>query len=298
MPLSVMGALAVEETGPELTLAGDAPSSGLAEPSRILAAGDWHTDRMWAVNMILDQVPRQLAAETRRIVLQLGDFGYWPDDIRGTHYLIALTQALETVGAELWFIDGNHEQHDYLSRHLTKWQQSGDPADLYVADRVRWLPRGLRWTWHDRTWVAVGGAASPNRSELTEGWDWFPQEELSDVQVKTIIDGGAADVLVSHDCPAGVVHTFPDPPERWLPADIGRCEDHARILQRIVDDLQPAHIMHGHLHTPYQRYCDFGYGQVAVTGLAENGAPYNWATLDVQTMTWASPGPEPLKRDR
>ncbi len=101
-----------------------------------------------------------------------------------------------------------------------------------------------------------------------------------------MIAAGHADVMVCHDCPSGVVHTFGQPPSWWSPADLARCDAHRERLQHIVAAVRPAHLMHGHLHRAYQRECDLGYGPVQVTGLAADGSLRNFATLDVESVTW------------
>src|SRR5580693_4871136 len=86
----------------------------LAAPRRILVAGDWHGNEDWAVS-VLRGVPGMLAGEPRRLILQLGDFGVWPDRA-GQHYLARVAALLAEVDAELWFIDGNHEDFPQLAR--------------------------------------------------------------------------------------------------------------------------------------------------------------------------------------
>ena len=88
--------------------------SGAPEPRRILVAGDWHGNEDWAVSVIR-RVPSMLAGEPRRLILQLGDFGVWPDRV-GQHYLTRISALLAEVDAELWFIDGNHEDFPQLAR--------------------------------------------------------------------------------------------------------------------------------------------------------------------------------------
>src|SRR5262245_22342917 len=85
-----------------------------AAPSRVLVAGDWHGNREWAINVLM-RVPQLLAGEQRRLVLQLGDFGIWPG-AEGRRYLGSVTAVLDRVDAELWFIDGNHEDFSELAR--------------------------------------------------------------------------------------------------------------------------------------------------------------------------------------
>lgn len=245
-------------------------------PRRIMVAGDWHGNTRWAVHVI-EKAARLLLDEPERIVLQLGDFGIWPGQ-DGADYVAEVEQACAEHSVQVWFIDGNHE--DFTQVHLfDPWQS-----------RYRYLthlPRGHRWTWHDRTWLALGGGVSLDRAIRTEGRDWWPQEEITADEVDGILDDGPADVMVTHDCPQGVTHSFPPPPSFWALRDIARSDAHRELLQRVTSAVQPGHLMHGHLHRAYQRTCDFGYGPVGVTGLDSDGTDGNWAVLDVKQMTWA-----------
>jgi Calcineurin-like phosphoesterase len=255
-------------------------------PRRIVVAGDWHGDQDWALHVI-GHVPGLLGGENNLLILHLGDFGIWPDTT-GKHYLTSLSGALRRVGAQLWFVDGNHEDFSQLTRMADDTMPDGR---VIVRPNIFHLPRGHRWNWHGREWLACGGGVSLDRAVRTEGRDWWPQEEISDEQAGAVGAGGHADVMVCHDCPSGVVHTFPRPPSWWAPADLERNNSHRERLRRIVDAVQPSHLMHGHLHRGYQRTCDFGYGPVQVTGLSPNGRRRNFAALDLEPMTWWLRGP-------
>ena len=258
-------------------------------PSRVLVAGDWHGNRYWALNVI-HRVPQLLSDEHRRLILHLGDFGIWPDD-EGRRYLAAVSTALGQVNAELWFIDGNHEDFTQLAQMA---DSAGPDGRVPVRPHIYHLPRGHRWDWHSRRWLACGGGVSLDTAMRRYRHDWWPQEEITSEQEATIIDGGAADVMVCHDCPAAVHHVFPPPPSEWSPADLARNDAHRARLQRIVDAVRPAHVMHGHLHRAYQRTCDFGYRPVHVTGLGSDGSVRNFAVLDVTNMEWMLRRPRAL----
>ena len=259
-------------------------------PSRILVAGDWHGNRYWALNVI-HRVPQLLADEQRRVILQLGDFGIWPGD-EGRRYLSAVGTALGQVGAELWFIDGNHEDFTLLAQMATSAMVPD--GRICVRDDIYHLPRGHRWAWHGRQWLACGGGVSLDKAARRPGLDWWPQEEITEQQEAAIIGSGTADVMVCHDCPAAVPHSFRPPPSQWSPTDLARNDAHRRRLQRIADAVRPAHLMHGHLHRAYQRACNFGYGPVQVTGLSADGKMANFAALDVTSMEWALRRPRAL----
>jgi Calcineurin-like phosphoesterase len=258
--------------------AGDAPEQS---PKRLLAAGDWHGNREWALSVI-KRVPQLLRDQQTRLVLHLGDFGIWPG-IEGRRYLDAVSAVLELVDAQLWFIDGNHEDFPQLARMACGLLPDGR---VEVRPNIFHLPRGHRWHWHGLAWLACGGAVSLDKAARSEGVDWWPQEEITSRQEAALVDSGHADVIVCHDCPSGVAHSFPQPPSWWSAADLERSDAHRERLQRIVNAVQPAHLMHGHLHRAYQRSCDFGYGPVQVTGLAADGSLRNFAVLDVESVTW------------
>jgi hypothetical protein len=190
---------------------------------------------------------------------------------------------LDLVKAQLWFADGNHEDFGQLARMASDAVPGGRVA---VRPNIWHLPRGHRWRWHGRSWLACGGGVSLDRAGRVEGKDWWPQEEITGEQETAVTAGGRADVMVCHDCPSAVAHSFARPPAWWAPADLARNDAHRERLQRIADSVRPAHLMHGHLHRAYQRTCDFGYGPVQVTGLAADGLLRNFAVLDVESMTW------------
>jgi hypothetical protein len=254
----------------------------MTDPEHIVVAGDWHANAAWAVDVI-GQAKKLLADERRRIILHCGDFGVWPG-ATGAYFLREVAGALSLWEDDIWFVDGNHEDHDQLDliRKISPYSR----GKMSVASGVWWLPRGYRWEWHDRTWLAVGGAVSPDKAARIPGISWWPQEEITDKQEAVIIAGGHADVLVSHDCPAGVRHTFPPPPAFWDYRDLARLEAHRERLQRIVDAVQPRWIIHGHLHIAYSRQVDFGYGPVEVTGMNCDERPGNFSLLNVEKMEW------------
>jgi hypothetical protein len=256
-------------------------AAGGIAPSRILVAGDWHGNRYWALNVV-QRVPQLLAGEQRRLILHLGDFGIWPGN-DGQRYLSAINTALGEVNAELWFIDGNHEDFWQLAQLASNALPDGRVA---VRPHIYHLQRGYRWGWHNRAWLACGGGVSLDKALRRYGHDWWPQEEITSEQEAAIIASGRADVMVCHDCPADVPHAFGPPPSEWSREDLARSDAHRTRVQRIVDAIRPAHLMHGHLHRAYHRTCDFGYGSVEVTGLGADGSMRNFAVLDVFSMAW------------
>jgi hypothetical protein len=123
-------------------------------------------------------VPQPLAGERRRLILHLGDFGIWPDD-EGRRYLTAISTALGQVTADLWFIDGNHEDFAQLARMARSVLPDGR---VPVRAHIFHLRRGHRWDWHGRSWLACAGGVSLDKAVRRPGHDWWPQEEITSEQ--------------------------------------------------------------------------------------------------------------------
>lgn len=252
----------------------------MISPERIVVAGDWHGAQSWATGVI-DLLPRLLPDESPRLLLHLGDFGVWPGE-SGARYLIAVRRALAAVGGELWFVDGNHECFPML--HAAARDAAGRGL---IQEQIRWLPRGHRWSWHGRRWLALGGATSVDRPIRTAGRDWWPEEAITYRQGVKAMEDGQADVMVTHDCPSGVPLNLPTPPAWW---EMEPAENHRDVLAEIVAEVKPKWLMHGHYHLAHDTTVQMPHGTVRVTGLdCENTLTGNYRVLDVRSMAWETP---------
>lgn len=200
-----------------------------------------------------------------QVILQLGDFGIWDHKIDGVKFLDKTEEFLEKAGFPLVFADGNHENFDSLY---------SIPVDEDGFRRVRphiWhAPRGHIWNWSGVTFMAMGGAHSidgpggvwaQGRGPLDkgvggyhyieEGTDlggWWPQETIKAVEAQEAIENalnwkeevGPIDVLIAHDCPAGV----PIPGINGYPAG----DKNRHLLAQVCDAADPHYIFCGHFH--------------------------------------------------
>lgn len=210
-----------------------------AAPEQVLIAGDWHSNAQFAV-----QVLKQAHADGITHILHVGDFGIWPGQ-DGVKFLRTLDRQLETYGQTLWFLDGNHEDHDQLDA-LPIDPQTGVRR---LAGRIFHLPRGFRWSWAGRTWMALGGATSLDRKRRIPGRSWWSQEEITERDVAAATADGFVDVMLTHDCPAGV--PIPGLTEGWDPHELLRAHAHQQRLARVVHAVRPELLIHGHFHTRY-----------------------------------------------
>lgn len=245
-------------------------------PNRVMLAGDWHGDTEHARSAI-----GWAARQGAEGILQLGDFGIWPG-VGGRRYLDALDATLGSQGLWLGFVDGNHEDF---------WQLLQLPVDRHGARRVRpriWhLPRGLRWSWHGRTWLALGGATSLDRPRRRLGVEWWPEEEITFRDAQAATSGGRADFMLTHDCPAGV--DIPDlpPASTWAPAELNRANAHRQVLRAVVHEVRPQRLFHGHFHVRHDAVLRGEGYETAITGLNDNQGPFpqNVLMLDLMTMS-------------
>lgn len=260
-------------------------------PRAVAVAGDWHGNNMFAISVIR-KIAHRLPPGSNGVIIHTGDFGV-ESSAEGRLYLNSLNTALGLFDLQLWFVDGNHEDHDELALLEKTYTASRPGPPYYLRERIAWLPRGHRWEWHGRTWLALGGAVSVDKARRTEGLDWWPGETITPVQAAQAAAAGHADVMITHDCPAGVIHALPSLPDWCSPADVAAAEAHARQLQGVVEAVQPQTLFHGHLHLPYQRTCDFGWGPLEVTGLACDGRSRNWVLVNPESMQIAWPPDQP-----
>lgn len=235
--------------------------AALADPEYVTLAGDFHGEHGWARHVI-----KAAARAGSQVVIQVGDFGVYPDR-EGNHFLNEVNRWAERTGVPVLFVDGNHEDFDFLASFPI------DPASGLRALRpwVLHAPRGTRWTWRSLTWLALCGATSLNRDQLTQGFDWFPDEAITTGDAYRAVSDGQADVMVTHDCPAGVAI----PGLRghgWSQRALMDAAAHQMLLRQVVDAVRPTHLFHGHFHTRYSADLDLGEGlSCEVTGLDMNG---------------------------
>jgi hypothetical protein len=247
---------------------------------RVLLLGDTHANTGSALAAI-----DHAAALRADIILQLGDFGYWPNDRQGYSFLRKVEKRLVLRGLNLWWVDGNHENFDQLKRlplqpDRTQWLRD---AMGQFSPVMRHLPRGYRWTWENSTWVAVGGATSVDRQYRTPMVDWFPAEELTDEQAGAIIADGPADVVAAHDTiwnPTSWLglrmdQTLPPwrrPPE-WPVSALVASDTHQRRLRRVVEGVGAQRVFHGHHHIRCSSVLEAPHGPVSIEGLGMDSDP-------------------------
>lgn len=253
----------------------------IASPSRAIIAGDWHGNDRAARNAL--EAAGTLGAS---LVLQLGDFGVWPG-AEGTHYLDRVDELASRAKIPVAFVDGNHEDFNQM------YAIDVDPASglRYMRPSVWHIPRAAAWTWGGVRFRALGGATSVDKLSRSQGVSWWPEEAVTGLDLERTLDAGQCDVLLMHDCPAGV--GIPGIEHRnyaaalrsgWPVSELERAWDHRDMLAGLARELSPRHLWHGHFHTRYSAVARFNEAvETAVEGLADDGAGphHNLMVVDI-----------------
>lgn len=206
---------------------------------KILVVGDIHGE--W------DKLNRLINKKKPNIVLQCGDFGYWPmlevksKKLYGSMKMKAWKlEGVKPQGSKVYWCDGNHEDHyalDNLSQTLQR-----EPIEIY--ENVFYCQRGSILKLSDgRTVMFIGGADSIDKHYRTLGIDWFEEELISKEQENFILDyDGKVDIIISHTCPL-----------EWEPREkIYGHDKHTdptrKFLSEVLLQFKPDQWFHGHWH--------------------------------------------------
>jgi hypothetical protein len=239
----------------------------LATPSALFV-GDTHADAGWLKFVVLPTAVK-IGITT---IIQVGDFGYWPDSRK---FLNIVKTAREKFGVDVWFIDGNHEHFTALNRDVRAAQVAaggaeGDRDPVELSPGFIYLPRGSRISVAGRSVACVGGAASINRRDLILGKSWFLEERINDSDIAAVAAGGHADILITHDAPAGwhIPGAWSEGPLpiSWIP-ELPSCDEHRARVRDVLELVTPSTLIHGHYHTAYEHWSTESWGRLDTFGL-------------------------------
>jgi len=192
------------------------------------------------------------------MVLQCGDFGYWPQEEKlmrvgyGEYefgHPFDPAKRIKNVLPDgrripIYWADGNHEDHPSL-RALQK--AASDPlAPIPTGEGIWWMPRGSSLILPTGEVVCfLGGARSVDRPRREKGVDWFP-EELLDAEILDHLPE-RADIVISHTAPCSFRQSKkeahgPDPGADWTP------DSSCDVLEEALKRLRPSRWYFGHFH--------------------------------------------------
>lgn len=234
---------------------------------RVLVAGDVHGDANHAL-FLFDKAKRFDCD----VIVQCGDFGFWPRWRDGKFFLEYVSRKSEEFGIPFFWIDGNHEDHDALDDLVPMDCRSG----VQILPGLTYLPRGTVWEWDGVTFGAMGGAYSIDKGWRDPGYDWFPQEVIQEHDIERAQEAGPVDVMFTHDSPLGV--NMATHLGRPIAPSMGSLANR-EMLQRVIETWTPKVLVHGHWHVQYTDRVD----GTKVIGLAHNSKMgRSWTVIDTE----------------
>ena len=244
--------------------------------TRVAVSGDWHGNWTWLST--LAPAITKLAPDVKT-VLQLGD--WWMD--RYVSDRIFTDAGIERVYVTL----GNHEPWGQITP-----LQREHPREAIRVSEVTWLlPRPARLQIGGREILSLGGASSVDREWRTEGYDWWPDENITHAHVDAALRGGPADVMLTHESPADspvrkvreILRTNPlgFPEQARIESTLSR-----KMVSTVWDATRPNLLLHGHMHIPDAGTTDDGR---RVISMGCDGQQGNLAFLDLGTLELETP---------
>lgn len=152
----------------------------------ILLVGDVHG--------YFDDLNKIISSENPDLILQVGDFGYWPRfegydllNVKKPWYM-----QINNGPIPIYWCDGNHEDH---------WELKKIHSAPEVLPNIFYMPRGSVLTLKDGTNIMfMGGAESIDKQHRTMGHDWYPEESISQRDIMDLPDVDV-DIMISHSAP-------------------------------------------------------------------------------------------------
>lgn len=250
---------------------------------RVAVCGDWHGNQWWA--RVISRALPSLAPDVTTL-LHLGDWWMPPH---------AVDEILaETPITRFYVTLGNHEQWDEITPLLEK-----HPGEAVQVSELTWiLPRPARLTIGGRSVLSLGGASSVDRESRQEGVTWWPDEAITDTQVAQAISGGPADLMLTHESPAGtpvraVGEILRNNPHGFSKAALEASAASRARVGKVWNAVRAELLVHGHMHVG-------AGGRTAdgrrVASLGRDGHEGNLGILDMSNLRMVTPSLAILRR--
>lgn len=243
---------------------------------RVAVCGDWHGNVGWA--RTIARVLPYIASDVTTL-LHLGDWSMPSEEIDEAFAATDIDRILVTVG--------NHEPFDQITPLLDEY-----PGAAVRVSKLTWfLPRPARLTIGGRQVLSLGGAASVDRQSRIEGLTWWHDEAITDHHVAEAIAGGPADLMLTHEGPAGtpvrpVREILRTNPHKFAEAALEASAASRARVSEVWDAVRPELLAHGHMHVPAGGKTNDGR---RVASLGRDGQEGNLALLDMATLKMATP---------
>ena len=179
----------------------------------IYLTGDTHIP-IDIVKLNVVSFPEQKQMTREDYVIVLGDFGLlWHENDEYRHWLYYLSQKRFTL---LW-VDGNHENHDWIQRLPVETSHGGNIHR--IADNIFHLMRGQIFRIDGHSFFTLGGAASIDKAFRKPHVSWWEGEVPTAKEGMDALEaiqrfhaaGKNIDYVLTHTCPRDIIpEMFPD----------------------------------------------------------------------------------------
>jgi len=171
--------------------------------------------------------------------IQVGDFhleGYKKWRVYGNKISDGFTLKEHIFKYPTYFIDGNHEAFNHPAI------QPNSSTICKVEENLFYIPRGFV----SGSVLFVGGANSIDKKCRKEGYDWFPEEEITIEQYNRIMKiEQRIEVIVAHGAPICLIHHICSIKSAAMKCDL--------LLNDIFMKHRPSLWICGHFHNSIQR---------------------------------------------
>ena len=208
---------------------------------KIIVCGDIHAH--W--NHLNDLIKQ----ESPDIILQCGDFGFWPH----VHGLENFNQyGIKNPSTKIYWADGNHENHDILQKLVSEYGRTSIELDNFQD--IYYMPRTSMLTINDMNILFMGGAKSTDKNSRIPHVSWWPGEEISQKDVYYLPDI-KIDIVISHTIPKKYLHIIDKYYRYGYDNDFSQ-----KALDYVFEKYHPKHWFWGHFHINekfYKNDCNF-----------------------------------------
>lgn len=213
------------------------------ESREVLIVGDVHGE--WG------RLNRLIAKKKPKVVLQVGDFGWWPAmeiykplNTGGLRKKKWTLKGVKPNGSKVYWCDGNHEEHPLL-------KQDGKVNEMYPG--IFHCSRGSVIELNGKKILFAGGAYSIDKNMRTPGYDWFQEETIGYEDYDKMTSHDKVDIVISHTCP----NSF----KKELSGNFAKANDASReALEGVLRKYKPEQWFFGHWHvynTGYTSGCQW-----------------------------------------
>lgn len=240
---------------------------------KIIFVGDCHGNFTHMLCNLIRLTEAKVEFDT---IIQVGDFGFYPG------IKIGFPKRSFSLLPPLYFIDGNHEDHEFLN-HAVKLRKTF--GGFYIPRGEVWVKDGIKIGF-------MGGAFNVDRRQEVGGINFPSREEISNFS-KKINDMGGVDIMVTHSCPGGigvgvVGHpVFQDSAKRFIEpfgykvyniVDIGD-EPLTNLYNNLI--IKPQNWIFGHFHIAQKS--KVGITTFHCIGSCDDSGPFSPLMLDTVT---------------